>query len=314
MIRLGLIGARGYVGRELIAALDADEVFELSYASSRALAGRALRASPGLSGLTRLGELEAEDISPNEASERPVDVVVLGLPNGMSGPFVEALEKTQPDTLIIDLGADHRYKEGWVYGSPELNGEALPGAKRIANPGCYATAANLALAPLKDLARGPASVFGVSGFSGAGTTPGARNDAERLEANVIPYGFGGHGHQSEVEATTGMDVVFAPHVASFFRGLLTTLTVPLATAEDISAVRERFHAFYAPYPGVRLTDEAPEITAVAGQDGCLIGGFALDQAKPVLTFTSGLDNLRKGAATQALENIQLALGLSPRSH
>ncbi|MEM7741041.1 MAG: Asd/ArgC dimerization domain-containing protein [Pseudomonadota bacterium] len=307
MIRLGLIGARGYVGRELIGAIDTDDQFDLLYASSRALAGRALGSSPGLSGLSRFGELMAEDIGPDEASERPVDVVVLGLPNGMSGPFVDALERRQPETLIIDLGADHRYKDGWVYGSPELNGKALPGAKRIANPGCYATAANLALMPLKDLAAGPASVFGVSGFSGAGTTPGSRNDAERLESNVIPYGFGGHGHQSEVESTTGMEVVFAPHVAPFFRGLLTTITVPLDDVYTAAAIRARFNAFYEPYKSVQITEEPPEITMVAGADGCFVGGFAVDKAKPCLTLTSGLDNLRKGAATQAIENIRLAL-------
>ncbi|MEM0930300.1 MAG: Asd/ArgC dimerization domain-containing protein [Pseudomonadota bacterium] len=309
MIRLGLMGARGYVGRELIGALDADQRFDLAYASSRALAGKPLGVTPGLADLKRFSELVAEDISAEEAVARPVDVLVLGLPNGMSGPFVDAVAAAQPNALIIDLGADHRYKEGWIYGSPELNGAALPGAKRIANPGCYATAANLALAPLKDLAAGPASVFGLSGYSGAGTTPSARNDAERLEANVIPYGFGGHGHQAEIEATTGTQVVFAPHVGPFFRGLLTTITVPLVEDNTAEGLRRLFEVFYAEHPQVRMTEEPPEITDVAGRDGCVIGGFAIDRDKPVLTLTSGLDNLRKGAATQALANIERALNL-----
>ncbi|MEO1658445.1 MAG: Asd/ArgC dimerization domain-containing protein [Pseudomonadota bacterium] len=312
MIRLGLIGARGYVGRELIAALDGDKRFDLAYASSRALAGKPLAGSPGLSSLQRFGDLVAEDIGPDAAGDRPVDVVVLGLPNGMSAPFVEAIERAQPDTLIIDLGADHRYQEGWVYGSPELNGDALPGARRIANPGCYATAANLALAPLKGFASGPASVFGLSGYSGAGTTPSARNDAERLEANVIPYGFGGHGHQSEIEATTGLPIVFAPHVGPFFRGLITTITVPLDQPRGAAEIRDHLQAFYDGHKNVRIVNEPPEIADVAGADHCAIGGLAIDKHKAVLTLTSGLDNLRKGAATQALENIELALGLSPR--
>ncbi len=312
MIRVGLIGARGYVGRELIGALDADERFDLAYASSRALAGRALNVSPGLQGLTRFSTLTAEDISAEDAAARPVDVVVLGLPNGMSSPFVAALEERQPDAVIIDLGADHRYREGWVYGSPELNGAMIPGARRIANPGCYATAANLALAPLKDWVAGAASVFGLSGYSGAGTTPSPRNDAERLEANVIPYGFGGHGHQKEIEATTGVDVAFAPHVGPFFRGLLTTITVPLYAEQTADVVLRHFADFYRDHPIVHITEEPPEITDVAGSDGCMIGGFAIDQEKRILTLTSGLDNLRKGAATQALENIERALALSPR--
>ncbi|GGY56652.1 Asd/ArgC dimerization domain-containing protein [Parvularcula lutaonensis] len=310
MIRVGLVGARGYVGREMIAALDSDLRFDLAFASSRAMAGRELRTVPGLEHLSRFGSHRAGELSADDVAGSDADVIVLGLPNGLAAPYVEALDREGHPGVVIDLSADHRHQPGWVYGSPELRGEQMLGAKRIANPGCYATAANLALAPLEGLVAGRVSVFGLSGFSGAGTTPGLRNDPERLENNVQPYGFGGHGHEAEIAATTGCAVTFAPHVAGFFRGLLVTLTVPLSDRLEVGAVAERFGAFYQPFPRVAVREAAPEIRDVAGRDGCVIGGFAVSGDVPVLTLSSALDNLRKGAATQAIENMEKALGMA----
>ncbi|MCQ8184467.1 hypothetical protein [Parvularcula maris] len=307
MIRVGLIGARGYVGRELIGELDCDPAFELAYASSRALAGRRLRDTDGLSSLSRFGDLEVRDLSPAEAAREDVDVVVLGLPNGLAAPYVEALGKAP---LIVDLSADYRHREGWVYGSPELNGKAVRGASRIANPGCYATAANLAIAGLLPAAGGPISVFGISGYSGAGTTPSPKNDPEVLRDNILPYGFGGHGHEREIAAATGRDIIFAPHVASFFRGLIVTVTAPLtepmSNQQLLSLAEERFR----PYPNVRVQAELPQLKDAAGTDLCIIGGLAVSPDGRSVTVSSVLDNLRKGAATQALKNIRLALGRS----
>ncbi|MEM9809787.1 MAG: N-acetyl-gamma-glutamyl-phosphate reductase [Pseudomonadota bacterium] len=309
MIRVGLIGARGYVGRELIAALDRDDRFDLAFASSRAMAGKALSATPGLATLHRFGTHVAEELGPDEAAARPVDVLVLGLPNGLAAPYVAAVERSSLHPIIIDLSADYRHQDGWIYGAPEMFSDTLKTAKRIANPGCYVTAANLGLLPITDLVAGPVSVFGVSGFSGAGTTPSSRNDAERLEANVIPYGFGGHGHQKEIAVATKLNIVFAPHVASFFRGLIVTITAPLRKAMTPAAIKQRYLDRYADAAQVEIIDEAPEITRVAGQDKVVIGGFSVDQETRMLTLTSGLDNLRKGAATQAMENIVLATGV-----
>lgn len=309
MIRVGLIGARGYVGRELIGALDGDDRFDLTFASSRAMAGKRLSSTPGLSGLKRFGDLEAEALSPEEAAGRSVDVAVLGLPNGLAAPYVDALEGSGFGGIVIDLSADYRHREGWTYGSPELTGETIACAKRIANPGCYATAANLALRPFKDDIEDRVSVFGVSGFSGAGTTPGPRNDPERLEGNLLPYGFGGHGHEGEIAAATGLDITFAPHVAPFFRGLVVTAMIPLKTSMSAEEAKEKAAAFYANAKAVRVQSSPPEARDVAGTDLCRIGGFAVSGQRPVLTLASALDNLRKGAATQAIENIELALGL-----
>ncbi|MEM9838531.1 MAG: N-acetyl-gamma-glutamyl-phosphate reductase [Pseudomonadota bacterium] len=309
MIKVGLVGARGYVGRELIKILDADDRFDLSYASSRQLAGSRLGAQAGLGDLKRFAEFQSAELSPADVAEESADVVVLGLPNGKAPPYVDALLEAGSQAVIIDLGADYRHKEGWVYGSPEINASMILGAKKIANPGCYATAANLALYPIRHLVHGHVSVFGVSGFSGAGTTPGPKNDPERLSSNVLPYGFGGHGHEAEVATFTGLDIVFAPHVAPFFRGLVDTLTIPLSRPCSDTEIRELFESAYANAKNVAISDEPPEASAVAYTDQCVIGGFALSKNGRMLTVSSALDNLRKGAASQALENIVLALGL-----
>ncbi len=309
MIRVGLVGARGYVGRELILALDRDHRFDLAFASSRAMAGERLERMPGLrdGALSRFGGILATEKTPGDVAGSDAQVIVLGLPNGLAAPYAEAL--SADPRLVVDLSADYRHAEGWVYGSPELNAGNLRGARRIANPGCYATAANLALAPLARYSAGRVSVFGLSGFSGAGTTITSRNDPERLERNVIPYGFGGHGHEVEIARATGLELTFAPHIAGFFRGLLVTSVVPLKEDMSIAAVEAIYRAFYEAAASVRIVRDPPEITDVAHGDGCFIGGFAVPTGSAVLTVTSALDNLRKGAATQALENIVLALGL-----
>lgn len=310
MIRVGLIGARGHVGRELLHCLDRDRRFDLAFASSRSMAGRALSANPGLADLGRFGSVVAEDLSPADAGQRDADVLVLGLPNGLSAPYIEVLDRLRHPALVIDLSADHRHGDGWVYGSPELFGDRLAGARRIANPGCYATAANLALAPHTARIAGTVQVFGVSGFSGAGTAPSPRNDPERLEANLQPYGFGGHGHEAEIARTTGLDILFAPHVAPFFRGLVVTLMAPLSVPATGAELRAEAAAFHRDAPAVRVIDRPPEVRDVAGGDLCVIGGFAVSREGRSLTFAAALDNLRKGAATQAIANIERALGLA----
>jgi N-acetyl-gamma-glutamyl-phosphate reductase len=307
VIKIGLVGARGYVGRELIGELDRDPSFELVFASSRGLAGRKLSETQGLEHLARFGDLQAEDLGPEEIASREADVIVLGLPNGLAEPFTQKLEEKK---LIIDLSADNRHKDGWVYGSPELNGAAIPGTNRIANPGCYATAGNLAIWSVHQAIGGPVSVFGVSGFSGAGTSPSPKNDPEILADNVLPYGFGGHVHQGEMAIATGQEVVFAPHVAPFFRGLIATVTIPLKEPMCREELLGLAKANLGTAPHTKVQEELPQLKQAAGTDDCTIGGFAVSADGRHVTISSVLDNLRKGAATQAMENIALALGLT----
>ena len=149
----------------------------LGYAVSREWAGRPVsEVAP-----EDQDECVFEALTPDEAAIRRADVVILALPDGASADYVAALEKHAPHRIIIDLSADYRFDDHWQYGLPELNRAKLSDAKRIANPGCYATAMQLALAPLVQHFNGTPAVFGVSGYSGAGTKPSPKNDVERLK-------------------------------------------------------------------------------------------------------------------------------------
>ena len=299
---IGLVGARGYVGREVVRLIEADEAFELTLATSRALTGRTLAAA--FEGAT--GDLVVTDDGPEAVAARGCDAYVLGLPNGLAAPYVAAIEAESPGSVIVDLSADHRGVPGWTYGLPELNRADIRSARRIANPGCYATAAILCLWPVADLLVAPPSCFGVSGWSGAGTTPSDKNDPARLKDNVLPYGFGGHGHQAEIGRAIGRDVIFAPHVASFFRGLIVTATSPITRAHSLDELQARYRTAYADSAVVRCQDAPPEPVDVAGTAAAVVGGLALDEATGVLTAACALDNLLKGAASQAMENLRLA--------
>jgi len=294
-MKVGLVGARGYVGAELIALLAGHPGLELAFAASRQGVGEAVPGAPGL----RVEALTAETVAGWAA-----DAVVLALPNDLSRAYVSTLAA---GTVIVDLSADYRFDPAWVYGLPERGRAALAGARRIANPGCYATGMQLGLGPLLGLIEGTPQVFGVSGYSGAGTTPSPRNDPARLRDNIVPYALIGHLHEREVSHQLGQCVHFAPHVASFFRGISLTITATLTRPETPASLLERFRAAYEDEPLVAVGAEIPEVAQAAGRHGVRIGGFAAEGPRVVLVVT--LDNLLKGAATQALQNLNLALGL-----
>jgi N-acetyl-gamma-glutamyl-phosphate reductase common form len=293
---LGLVGARGYVGRELMTLLEGHTGLDLRLAIS-----------------ARDGK------SPAEVAAERLDAYVLALPNGESDPYVEAIASARPDAVVVDLSADHRFPElglsgsaqaGWVYGQPERNREELRGARRIANPGCYATAAQLALAPLVPLLEGPANVFGVSGYSGAGTTPSPKNDPEALRDNLMPYALVGHLHEREVASQLGCRVFFVPHVAPFFRGLTVTVSVGLSRVCERPELEALFEAAYGNEPLVRWMKEIPLVRDIAGRHDVAIGGLAVSDDGRHAVVVATIDNLLGGAASQALRNLNLALGFA----
>src|SRR5579871_83014 len=227
---IGLIGARGHVGAELIPLLAGHSGVRLRLAVSRALAGQAVGAVPSLS---------YEDLSPEEAAGRKLDGWLLALPNGEAARWVKAIAEARADSAIVDLSADYRFDESWRYGLPELHRASLAGARRIANPGCYATGIQLALAPFLDVLDGEAHAFGVSGYSGAGTTPSPRNDPVALRDNLMPYHLVGHLHEREAARHLGRPLRFLPHVAGFFRGIALTLSFRLARPFSVDELLER---------------------------------------------------------------------------
>ena len=303
--RIGIVGARGHVGAELLALVVAHPGLELAFVCSRERAGQPLADHvPGYA-----GDLRYVAPDPDAVATAAVDVAVLALPNGMAAPYVAALDARSPRTIVVDLSADYRFDDGWFYGLPELNrGKAL-GQTRISNPGCYATAMQLAIAPLRDMLAQPAQCFGVSGYSGAGTSPSDRNDPEKLRDNLMPYSLVGHVHEREVTRHLGHPVEFMPHVAPHFRGITMTVNLHLKMKMSLDEVLAAYRASYADEPLVALVDEAPWVSRIAGRHGAEIGGFALSADRRRVVVVATIDNLLKGAATQAMQNLNLALGL-----
>lgn len=303
--KLGLVGARGFTGRELLKRVAGHPRMTLAYAASRAEAGNRVQAvAPEFP-----GELTLVAPDPEEAAKAGLDVCVLALPNGEAKPYVEAFDAIAPKTVLVDLSADHRFTDAWVYGLPELGRDKLTSATRISNPGCYATAVILALAPLAKHLSGPASAFGVSGYSGAGSTPSPRNDAERLKDSVMPYALAGHGHEAEIRRHAGAAVNFSPHVAGFFRGIVATVQAPLNIAMETGELRALYETAFADEPLIRIQDAAPEVRDGRDIPGAVIGGFTCAPAEKRAVVAVALDNLLKGAAAQALQNANIALGL-----
>jgi N-acetyl-gamma-glutamyl-phosphate reductase len=301
---VGIIGARGHTGAELIALIAGHPQLELAFVSSRAFAGQ--RVDDHVSAFA--GGLRYENLDPEQAARKGADAVILALPNGKSEPFVLALDAHAPQTVIVDLSADRRFDGNWYYGLPELTRGNYRGERRISNPGCYATAMQLAIAPVLELLAGPPQCFGVSGYSGAGTTPSDKNDPEKLRDNLMPYSLVGHLHEREVSARLGVPVEFMPHVAPRFRGI--TMTVNLWLRENMGAesLKARYAARYSREPLIRMVDEPPWVSRIAGQHGVEIGGFAVASGGKRAVVVATLDNLLKGAATQAMQNLNSALG------
>jgi N-acetyl-gamma-glutamyl-phosphate reductase len=286
MFKVGIVGARGYVGRELVELVGKNGAMELVLSSS---------ARDGL--------------AVEEVADRRLDAYALALPNGAAPAYAAAIARARPDSVIVDLSADHRFDDGWTYGQPERLRDRIRAARRIANPGCYATAMQLAIAPLLPLVDGPVTVFGVSGYSGAGTTPSPKNDPEVLKDNLIPYSLVEHIHEREVARQLGCRLFFSPHVASFFRGLSVTVSVALRATATRTALDALYQEAYGREPLVELTSDPPLPRDNAGKHHVAIGGVSVSSDGRHAVVVATIDNLLGGAATQALRNMNLALGL-----
>jgi len=180
---INLVGGRGYTGSELLRLLAGHPQMDLGIASSRSEAGLAICST--CDGWPDDGRTFTQ-LEPGEVAAYPADAWVLALPNGLAGEWVGPIRAAFPSCVILDLGADYRFDPDWTYGLPERFRAELKASRLIANPGCYATGAQLGLLPLRERLAAPPAVFGVSGFSGAGKTPSPRNDPDVLRDNLIP--------------------------------------------------------------------------------------------------------------------------------
>ncbi|EAT76919.2 hypothetical protein SNOG_15544 [Parastagonospora nodorum SN15] len=305
--KVALIGARGYTGQALIELLNKHPNMDLRHVSSRELKGKKLE------GYTKRN-IVYENLSPEDvkrmAEKGEVDCWVMALPNGVCKPFVDAInESGKSDAVIVDLSADYRFDDTWTYGLPEtVDRRKLADAKRIANPGCYATAAQLGIAPLLEFIGGQPTVFGVSGYSGAGTKPSPKNDVKHLENNLIPYSLTDHIHEKEISRQLGTEVAFIPHVAVWFQGIHHTISIPLNRTMTSRDIRNLYQDRYAGEKLVKVVGESPLVKNISGKHGVEIGGFAVHSSGKRVVVNATIDNLLKGAATQCLQNMNLALG------
>lgn len=294
--RIAVVGGRGHTGSELLTILNRHPHVEVVHAGSRELAGRPV---PEIEGLA------FENLGPSELTGLSSDAVFLALPDGVSDAFASAISA---ETTIVDISSDHRLDGGWVYGLPELFREKISGARRIANPGCYATVAQLAIAPFLDDIAGVPAVFGVSGYSGSGTTPSPKNDPERLRDNLMPYKLVGHNHEREATYHLDHQIRFMPHVHPTFRGLLVTAHIPVAEPTTAEAAVDKLRERYSAEALIEIRDQTPELRDGTGLTGVVLGGVDVSDDGHNIVVIGAEDNLLKGAAVQAVQNLNLALG------
>ena len=328
--RVSIAGASGYAGGELIRLVSGHPELRTAALAAGGRAGRPIgTAHPQLSPLgdARFVPTDADVLA-------DADLVLLALPHGESAALVQALP---PDRPVVDLGADFRLTDGaawahyygrtphagaWPYGLPELPGQRarLAGSTRVANPGCYATAVGLALAPL--LAAGlvePADlvVVAASGTSGAGRTTSEALAASEVIGSMAPYKVGGvHQHTPEMEqslsAAAGEPVTlsFTPTLAPMARGILATCTARTARGVDEGTLRDALHAAYDAEPFVHVlpAGRLPSTAATLGSNSMHLQ-VAADAHSGRTTVIAAEDNLVKGAAGQALQNANRILGL-----
>jgi N-acetyl-gamma-glutamyl-phosphate reductase len=325
-VRVGIAGATGYAGQELVALLARHPGARLEAAMSSS-AESAARPMPRLA---RLWDGQVEPLSPGRLAAA-VDVAFLAVPEqaaarlapplvdagvrviDLSGAFrirdAGARARWYPDTAVLPSGA--------AYGLTEHYKDDVRGAALVANPGCYPTAALLALLPLSKaglLDAGAGVIIDAkSGISGAGRVPSERTHFSENHGSVSAYGVFGHRHVAEMEQELAASVTFVPHLVPLDRGILETIYVKLQPGTTAEQVADAFTAAYRDEPFVRLTGDAlPEIKHVAWTNFCDVG-WRFEPATRRLVIVTCLDNLVKGAAGQALQNFNVACGFDERT-
>ena len=324
--RVAVVGATGYAGQEAVALLAAHPHFQLA----EAMGSRAGQAPdrPALPVDRPVAPLDLDWLGEN------ADAVLLGTPHGASAELaVACLER---GLTVVDMSADFRLKDPAtyathygqehpapgllpeaVYGLTEWCRDDLPGARLVACPGCYPTSVLLPLKPLLAdglLAAGATIIAdSKSGASGAGRAAKARTHFGAVHDNFLAYGVGTHRHTPEIHQEAGVDTIrFVPHLLPVFRGILTTLYVTPATGVDADGIRRALATRYKGEPFVRVFDRGlPELDRVAGTNECHIAVAPMPggtSGPDTVVVIAAIDNLVKGAAGQAIQNLNCVAG------
>ena len=308
MIKVGILGAAGYTGGELIRLLLNHPEAEIVFANSESNAGNLVSdVHEGLIGDT---ELRFTDEMPFDQ----VDVVFFCFGHGKSEQFLK--EHTIPENVkIIDLAQDFRIKDShdFVYGLPEINKEEIINAKHVANPGCFATAIQLALLPAAKmgLLTKDVAVNAITGSTGAGQKPGATTHFSWRNNNLSIYKAFTHQHLAEikqsliqVQGALDADIDFIPYRGDFARGIFCTAVIK--TEADGSDVIAAYKDFYKDAAFTHYTDKAIDLKQVVNTNKALVH---VDVFEGKLLVTSAIDNLLKGAVGQAVQNMNLMFSI-----
>jgi N-acetyl-gamma-glutamyl-phosphate reductase len=322
--RVAIAGATGYTGQELIRLLARHPGVQLTVATSSSAASAA-RGLPALAGLWR-GAVTPLDAA---ALPRDADLVFLALPDQAAAEIAPAL--VDAGVRVIDLSGAFRLRDAqararWypetrrvpadvAYGLTEHERAAVRSARLVANPGCYPTAALLALKPLASagllVAGADVIVDAKSGVSGAGRTPSERTHFSECHGSLSAYGVFGHRHGTEIEQSFGGPVTFTPHLVPLDRGILATIYVRVAPGTPPETLAAVYARAYEHEPFIRLTGSAlPEIKHVAHTNFCDIGWRVDPSGRAIVV--SVIDNLLKGASGQAVQNMNVMLGHDER--
>ncbi len=333
-IRIAIGGASGYAGAELVRLAAAHPAFEITAVTSEKSAGSTIASVfPSLAGIVNR---TFEALAPEALAER-ADAVFLALPHTKSQDPVALCRKA--GKLVVDLSADYRLKstaayEQWyqashthpallkeaVYGLPELHRTAIARAQLVASPGCYPTAAILQLAPLvaKQLVQPDSIVIDAkSGISGAGRSPALPYHFPEAHESLEPYKIGSHRHIPEIEqelaglsgASSPVTVAFTPHLVPMNRGILSTAYCKLSRPMPLPELRALYRDFYKSERFIRLHEQTvPNPRHIRGSNYCDIGVYT-DQRAGWIVTVAALDNLVKGAAGQAIQAMNLMLGI-----
>jgi len=317
-MKIGVVGASGYAGGELLRLLAGHPEFEAAVITAGSNAGEEITSvHPQLSQYAgrKFVETDAESLA-------GLDLVFTALPHGESAKLINQLD---PDQKVVDLGADFRLKSKeqwqkyyggnhagtWVYGLPELpnHREIIKASSRVANPGCYATVISLAIAPMLPFVdKSDIVVVAASGTTGAGRAAKVNLIGSEVMGSMSSYKFAGaHQHTPEIEQATGAKISFTPILAPMPRGILATVTGKLSAKGDVKA------AYLDAYKSeefvwVMPDGQLPKTSAVVGSNYVQMQ-VAIDEHTDRVVVSAVIDNLGKGAAGQAIQNGNLICGL-----
>lgn len=332
-MKVGIMGATGFTGAELVRILVQHPEVELAFVDSRTYANQPFeKVYPNLRGRANM---KAQSVDP-ENLPADVDLVFCALPHRVSQSKVIPMH--EKGMKIVDLSADFRLNdqktyEQWyqtdhqgpellkksIYGLPEWYDKELKKATLTANPGCFPTSILLPLLPLikEGLVDGNHLVINSNtGISGAGRKPTPINLFSQVNENVRAYGIGNHRHTPEIEQelslAAGHDITlqFTPHLVPMDRGILSTIVTPVTKELTVRKVEDCYHAYYSHKPFIRLLaeDELPETKAVKGSNFCDIA-WRVDERSGNLILVSAIDNLIKGSSGEAVQNMNLMMGM-----